>query len=56
MKYEKSKLYAQFLDSNDKLAEYRDKFFYPKDNLNRELIYFAGNSLGLQPKKVKKLL
>ncbi len=56
MKYEKSKVYAQFLDSNDKLAEYRDKFFYPKDNLNRELIYFAGNSLGLQPKKVKKLL
>lgn len=51
MIYEKSRLFAQTLDKQDILANYRDEFHYPKDN-NNELIYFAGNSLGLQPKKV----
>ena len=36
MKYEKSKAFAQNLDGNDKLARYRNDFFYPKDNNNNE--------------------
>ena len=54
MKYEKSKAFAHTLDSNDRLAKYRDEFLYPKNNRKNEIIYLAGNSLGLQPKKVIK--
>ena len=54
MKYEKSKAFAHTLDSDDRLAKYRDEFLYPKNNRKNEIIYLAGNSLGLQPKKVIK--
>ena len=52
----KNKVFAQFLDSNDKLAKYRDKFFYPMIILTKVAILFAENSLGLQPKKLKNFL
>ena len=32
MKYEKSKAFAHTLDSDDRLAKYRDEFLYPKNN------------------------
>ena len=54
MKYEKSKAFAHTLDSDDRLAKYRDEFLYPKNNCKNEIIYLAGNSLGLQPKNVIK--
>ena len=56
MKYKNTEAFAQNLDETDKLAKHRNDFFYPKDNNKNELIYFAGNSLGLQPKKVSKYL
>ena len=56
MKFETSKVFAQNLDEKDNLAKYRSDFFYPKDNNNNELIYFAGNSLGLQPKRASDYL
>ena len=56
MKYKNTEVFAQNLDETDKLAKYRNDFFYPKDNNKNELIYFAGNSLGLQPKKVSDYL
>ena len=52
MKYKNTEVFAQNLDETDKLAKHRNDFFYPKDNNKNELIYFAGNSLGLQPKRV----
>lgn len=36
-------------DSRDPLKEYRNKFLIPGNDDGREVIYFAGNSLGLQP-------
>ena len=56
MKYKKSKAFAHILDSDDRLAKYRDEFLYPKNNRKNEFIYLAGNSLGLQPKKVIKYI
>ena len=56
MKFETSKVFAQNLDEKDNLARYRSDFFYPKDNNNNELIYVAGNSLGLQPKRASDYL
>lgn len=46
--------FAQELDLNDKLKSYRDKFFIPKKPNGEDVIYFAGNSLGLQPKTVRQ--
>ena len=56
MKYKNTEVFAQNLDETDKLAKHRNDFFYPKDNNKNELIYFAGNSLGLQPKRASDYL
>jgi len=47
--------YALSLDFNDELKEYRSRFYIPKMD-GKELIYFCGNSLGLQPKTVKSFI
>ncbi len=47
--------YAQILDKQDPLAKFREEFRFPKRD-NKQLIYFCGNSLGLQPKRVKNQL
>ncbi|MBA3662951.1 MAG: kynureninase [Bacteroidetes bacterium] len=41
--------YSRSLDAKDKLKSYRDKFFFPQHN-GQDVVYFTGNSLGLQPK------
>jgi kynureninase len=52
MTFENTKEFAQRLDSQDKLNKYRDEFIFPKVN-GEKVIYFTGNSLGLQPKRTK---
>jgi kynureninase len=47
---------ALALDASDPLAKSREQFFIPKDSAGKELVYLTGNSLGLQPKKVKKYI
>ena len=42
--------FAKELDKKDELVSYKNKFHIPKDAQGNELIYFCGNSLGLQPK------
>ncbi len=42
---------AKKLDQNDKLNSFRNQFHLP--TFKNDLIYFTGNSLGLQPKSVK---
>ena len=44
--------FAQSLDKADPLKDYRSRFFIPQKD-GKDLIYFCGNSLGLQPKTVK---
>lgn len=48
--------YANTQDKADELAAYRDQFHIPKDAAGNELIYFTGNSLGLQPKSTKSYI
>ena len=43
--------FAQQKDKEDVLKHFRSEFYFPKHNGN-DAIYFCGNSLGLQPKKV----
>ncbi len=44
---------AKQLDALDVLNRYKNEFIFPKVN-NKDVIYFTGNSLGLQPKRTKK--
>lgn len=45
--------FAQQLDAQDELKNYRKEFIFPQHN-GKNVIYFTGNSLGLQPKRTKK--
>ncbi len=49
MKFENTLAFAQDMDNKDVLASYRSAFNFPKVN-GEQVIYFTGNSLGLQPK------
>ncbi|MDX1760803.1 MAG: kynureninase [Christiangramia sp.] len=53
MQFENSREFARQLDKEDKLSKYRDEFIFPKVN-GKEVIYFVGNSLGLQPRSAQK--
>lgn len=53
--YKTSLDFARELDSKDPLRAYRDRFYIPQHN-GRDVYYFCGNSLGLQPKSVKDYL
>jgi kynureninase len=41
---------AEARDREDPLASYRQRFYLPQDEHGTPLIYFCGNSLGLQPR------
>ncbi len=55
MQYINSLAYAQSLDEKDPLKLFRDEFYIPKDK-GEEMLYFTGNSLGLQPKGTAKII
>lgn len=52
MDFQNTREFAQKLDTQDELNHYRDEFIFPKVN-GKQVIYFTGNSLGLQPKRTK---
>lgn len=52
MDFQNTREFAQQLDAQDELSHYRDEFIFPKVN-GKQVIYFTGNSLGLQPKRTK---
>lgn len=53
MIFEASYEYAQLKDKEDKLAAFKHKFYFPQIN-DKDVIYFCGNSLGLQAKTVEE--
>lgn len=55
MEFQNSLAFAQQLDTVDPLRKYRDEFHFPKVN-GKDVIYFTGNSLGLQPKRTQKFV
>lgn len=52
MTFQNTLEFAQQLDSQDELKNYRKEFVFPQHK-GKDVIYFTGNSLGLQPKKAK---
>lgn len=55
MIFQNTREFAQSLDAQDELKSYRNEFHFPKVN-GKQVIYFTGNSLGLQPKRSKKYI
>jgi kynureninase len=53
MTFQNNLQFAQSLDQQDELKNYRNEFIFPQHN-GKNVIYFTGNSLGLQPKSAKK--
>lgn len=53
--YEANKEYATGLDQVDTLFPFRERFLFPQHN-GKDVRYFCGNSLGLQPKSVGYLM
>lgn len=47
---------ANALDEADELKDYRDRFHYPHLEGNQKVIYYTGNSLGLQPKTTESYI
>jgi len=52
MQFQNSLSFAEQLDKQDILKKYRKEFNFPKVK-GQEVIYFTGNSLGLQPKRTE---
>ncbi|MCA0431000.1 MAG: kynureninase [Bacteroidetes bacterium] len=48
-------LFANEQDQKDELKNYRNQFYFPQHN-NEPVVYFTGNSLGLQPKQTKSYI
>lgn len=53
--YEATLEYAQGRDETDILFPFRERFLFPQHN-DKDVHYFCGNSLGLQPKSVAYLM
>lgn len=54
MEFQTGLEFAQKLDKIDPLKKFRRKFHIPVTENNNPTIYLCGNSLGLQPRKVRK--
>ena len=55
MQYENTLAFAQKLDRDDPVRSYRDQFVFPQHR-GKNVLYFCGNSLGLQPKSIRQAL
>jgi kynureninase len=51
-----SENFALQADQTDPLRSYREQFHIPKHSDGSDIIYFCGNSLGLQPKAVEEIM
>jgi len=48
--------FARHLDEKDPQARFRERFHHPRGRDGQPLLYFCGNSLGLQPKAAKRIV
>ncbi len=55
MHYENTLAFARQLDRDDSLRSFREQFIFPQHH-GENVLYFCGNSLGLQPKTVRQAL
>jgi kynureninase len=55
MQFEFTESFARHADQMDELKHFRNRFYFPVHQ-GKEVIYFCGNSLGLQPKETAAAL
>ncbi len=55
MKYQFTKEFARSMDQKDPFSSFRGKFHFPLYN-GEKVLYFTGNSLGLQPKGTQEAI
>lgn len=55
MEFQNTREFAKSLDAQDPLAPYKNQFIFPKVK-GKQVVYFTGNSLGLQPKNARKFV
>ncbi len=55
MVFENTLEFARALDAQDPLRAYREQFIFPQ-HAGQDVLYFCGNSLGLQPKAIRPAL
>jgi kynureninase len=55
MKYQNTLEFSREMDEKDPLKSFRDRFHFPNFH-SKEVVYFTGNSLGLQPKTTEKYI
>lgn len=53
MNFQNTLEFAKQLDAQDPLRDYRQEFIFPQHN-GQDVVYFTGNSLGLQPKRTQQ--
>ena len=56
IKFESNEDFAKKMDELDLLGSFRDKFYIPKHSNGEDVLYFTGNSLGLQPKTTRNYI
>ena len=54
--FESTASFARSLDEQDSLKHFREKFYIPKQTGGEEVLYFTGNSLGLQPRTAREYI
>lgn len=56
MTFESTEEFANKMDEQDLLKDFRNKFYIPKQSNGEDVLYFTGNSLGLQPKSAREYI
>ncbi|MGI8670517.1 MAG: kynureninase [Aridibacter sp.] len=56
MTFESTLDFAKKMDERDSLKNFREKFYIPKQSSGEDVLYFTGNSLGLQPKTAREYI
>ena len=54
--FESTESFANRMDEQDSLKYFREKFYIPKQPNGKDILYFTGNSLGLQPKTAREYI
>lgn len=54
--FESTEYFARRMDGQDTLKHFRKKFYVPKHESGEDVLYFTGNSLGLQPKTTRNYI
>jgi kynureninase len=51
--FESTGSFAREMDASDRLKHFREKFYIPQQANGEDVLYFTGNSLGLQPRAAR---